>query len=58
MVDIVDERTSTLMETIPRLSAVVGRVVGEATSDSGRSDTRGRFALLPGWMKISQQHAF
>ena len=28
------------------MSAVVGRVVGEATSDSGRSDTRGRFALV------------
>ena len=25
---------------------VVGRVVGEAISDSGRSDTRGRFAIV------------
>lgn len=28
------------------MSAVVGRLVGEVTSDSGRSDTRGRFALV------------
>jgi len=34
------------MDTIPLLSAVVGRVVGKATTDSGRSDTRGRFAIV------------
>ena len=28
------------------MSAVVGRVVGEATSDSARSDARGSFALV------------
>jgi len=42
----IDERTSRLMDTIPLLSAVIGRVVGKATSDSGRSDTCGRFALV------------